>query len=65
MKYREETKHFIELWGNLIDAGIATAEELMLICDINGDTLETLNDVLYVRTGYRYWEQYEEEYKND
>lgn len=45
-------------WIDLVNAGIATEEELMLIVSINGYTVETLDDVLYVRTGYRSWEQY-------
>ena len=51
-----------ELWDWLVDMGIATDEELKLITGINGLTIETLNDVLYYRTGYRDREQMEEEY---
>ena len=40
--------------------GIATENELQLITDINGYDLETLEDVLYARTGYRSWDQYKE-----
>ena len=41
------------LWDNLIAYEIATEEELQLITSINGYNLEALEDVLYVRTGYR------------
>ena len=46
----------------LIEMNIATEEELQLITDINGYSEETLNDVLYCRTGYRTREQFEEDY---
>lgn len=48
-----------ELWDWLEDMGIATEEELRLITNINGHSLETLNDVLLARTGYSNREQYE------
>lgn len=41
------------LWQYLIDYNIATEKELILITKINGLNLETLQDVLYARTGYR------------
>lgn len=41
----------------LIEMGIATEEEINLVTKINGYTGETLNDILYVRTGYRSFEQ--------
>ena len=37
----------------LIEAGVATVGELELVTNINGYSLETLEDVLYARTGYR------------
>jgi signal-transduction protein with cAMP-binding, CBS, and nucleotidyltransferase domain len=42
-----------QMWEWLVDEGIATEEELQLVTDINGYSIETLNDVLYARTGYR------------
>lgn len=48
-------------WDWLLDMGIATEKELQLVTDINGYSIETLNDVLYARTGYRDKEQLEEE----
>ena len=50
-----------EMWDYLTEAGIATDEELRLITSINGYNEETLCDVLYVRTGYRSFDQLEME----
>ncbi|HZK32868.1 MAG TPA: hypothetical protein VFC60_00050 [Tissierellaceae bacterium] len=50
-----------ELWEYIIDNNIATEEELQLVTDINGYNKETLNDVIYSRTGYRSIKQLEEE----
>ena len=47
----EITKDF--LWDYLVEQGVATEEELQLVTNINGFTVETLNDVIYARTGYR------------
>ena len=46
-----------EMWDYLTEAGIATEEELRLITAINGYNEETFYDVLYVRTGYRSFDQ--------
>ena len=46
------------LCDNLIDYGIATEDEIRLVTSINGFTIETLNQILYSREGYRNWEQY-------
>ena len=54
-------KEYIELWDLLIENNVATEKELQLVTTINGQNITTLNDVLYVRTGYRDWEQFEEE----
>lgn len=51
-----------ELWNKIIEREIATEAELQLVTDINGYNEETLNDVIYARTGYRNIEQVEEEY---
>ncbi len=50
-----------EMWDWLVNMGIATDEELRLITNINGYSVETLNDVLFARTGYRDREQFEAE----
>ena len=58
----ENKMKVMDMWMWLLDNGIATDEELSLITGINGLTIETLNDVLYYRTGYRDREQMEGEY---
>lgn len=45
----------------LIENGIATKEEITLVCNINGHAQEALEDILYARTGYRSFEQIQEE----
>ena len=47
-----------ELWNAIIENGIANEKELELVTYINGYNEDTLNDVIYVRTGYRSIEQY-------
>lgn len=48
-----------EYWYYLIEAGIATEEELRLVTYIIGYSVDTLDKVLYARTGYRSIEQLE------
>jgi len=48
-----------KMWDWLVELGIATDDELLLVTSINGLKMETLYDVLYVRTGYRSREQME------
>ena len=50
-----------EMWDYLIESGIATENELCLVTAINGYNEEAMLDVLYVRTGYRSFEQLETE----
>ena len=50
-----------EIWNLIINYGIATNEELHLVTDIMGYSIETLNAVIYARTSYRDIEQYLEE----
>ena len=50
------------MWETLVDMGIATEEELQLVTSINGYNIDTLNDVIYVRTGYHDIEQLEMEW---
>jgi hypothetical protein len=55
--------HTLEpLWQYLIDYGIATENELTLVTQINGLTLQTLQDILYARTGHRNFAQHIEEH---
>ena len=50
-----------ELWNEIVNDEIATEDELRLVTDINGYNEETLNDVIYARTGCRDIEQFLEE----
>ena len=49
------------MWDWLVDTGIATDEEVRLVTNINGLSMEVLNDILYARTGYISREQMEEQ----
>ena len=46
-----------EAWNYFLNNNIATSDELILITKINGYKLKTLEDVLYVRTGFTSFEQ--------
>ena len=45
------------IWDAIIEYGIATEEELSLVTAIDGYNEDTLNNVIYVRTGYNDIEQ--------
>ena len=45
------------LWDELLDQELFTNEELQLITNINGLSVDTLNDAIYSRYGYRDLEQ--------
>ena len=47
----------INVWDYLIEYEIATEEELRLVTDVAGYTDETINGVIYSRTGYNDLEQ--------
>lgn len=49
-----------ELYDKIVAYGIATEQELNLITSINGYNLDTLNEVIYVRTGYLNIGQFDE-----
>lgn len=49
-----------ELFERIINDGIATESEVNLVADIAGYSVEILNQIIYVRTGYRDIEQCEE-----
>ena len=52
-----------EIWDYLLEHGIATEDELQLITDINGWTVETLESVIYSKTGLRNIEQLKQEHE--
>tara|TARA_Y100001938_G_scaffold26242_1_gene35224 strand:- start:8578 stop:8757 length:180 start_codon:yes stop_codon:yes gene_type:complete len=45
------------IWDFIVQGGIATTDELCLVTSINGTNEDSLNSVLYSRTGYRSMEQ--------
>lgn len=50
-----------EVWDLLIEYGVANQEELRLVTCINGYNMDTMNDVIYARTGYRDIDQLQNE----
>lgn len=50
-----------ELWDYMEETGIATSKEMGLAVALCGSNLNTLERVLYIRTGYRSLEQMLEE----
>lgn len=56
------SRNIESVWELLVDMEIATDEELQLVTSINGYNIDTLNDVIYVRTGYHDIEQLEMEW---
>lgn len=49
------------LYNELVDRELFTSAELILAISLNGFTVETLNNCLFVRYGYRSLEQMLEE----
>lgn len=49
------------IWDEIIMSGIATEEELQLVTDVAGYSVEVLNSVVYSRTGYNNIEQFKGE----
>ena len=54
-------KTLANIWDYLVENQIATDEELKLVTCINGYNEESLNAVLFARTGFRDIEQLGEE----
>jgi len=50
-----------EMWSRLEEIGVSE-ETLRVVTDINGYSEDTMLDILYVVTGYRNFEQLEEEW---
>lgn len=46
-----------EIWNALVLGEYFTDEELTLLTKINGYSIDTLNDAIYVRYGYRNYQQ--------
>jgi hypothetical protein len=49
-----------EIFDFIIEWEIATEDEIQLVTKINGWNEESLNDIIYVKTGYRNMEQMKE-----
>lgn len=60
MKSVIDLQDFDNMYDSLLEYFIATEDEIRLVCAINGSSVDSLNSILYVKTGYRTWEQYEE-----
>lgn len=59
---KERYTEIDDAWSFLVDNEFFTQAELELLTSINGYNMDTLNDALYARYGYRDIEQMEEEY---
>lgn len=46
-----------EMYDILLEQGIVTEDELALVTSINGHNEQAMKDMLFVRTGYRSFEQ--------
>ena len=51
------------LWDELLECDLFTEKELQLLTNINGYSVETLNEALFARYGYRDYNQMMEELK--
>ena len=60
-KMKQYEDEVIYVWDKLVDMGLFTDRELELITNINGYNIETLNDAIYARYGYRSLDQMLEE----
>lgn len=49
-----------KIFDFIVEWNIATEEEIQLVTNINGWNEDSLNDIIYVRSGYRNMEQYKE-----
>lgn len=54
-----------EIYQYLIDSGMFTRGELDLLTYVNGYNIDTLEDALYCRYGYRSIEQFIEELEEE
>lgn len=59
------TENMNRIQDTMVELGIATDKELGLATALCGTTEDTLNRVLYIRTGYRTIEQMHEEEKEE
>ena len=57
-RMKEYTKE--EIWDYLLECGYATEDELQLVTNINGWSVESMESVIYAKTGYRNLDQLKE-----
>lgn len=55
------TSDLDNIWSELVEAGLFTDDELRLVTALNGYTEETLNNALFVRTGFTSYDEYKED----
>ena len=53
----EDEKNFSGLYDIMIVYGIATEDEINLVLSLNGTSVKTLLDIIYVKSGLRSIEQ--------
>ena len=58
-KLRDDRTYKAKVWDYLLEAGICTEDELQLVTNIiiRGYNEETMDDILFAKTGYRSLEQ--------
>lgn len=56
----QETMQKAEMWDKLEDLGVSE-QTIQIVTDINGYSEETLLDILYAYTGYRNFDQLEDD----
>ena len=49
---------FDETWDLILENEIATADEMLLVCNINGRKKSVLDRIVYAKSGYRSIEQF-------
>lgn len=54
-------KQFDQIFDYLTENQFFTDDELNLLCCINGHRVETLNDAIYARYGFRDFESFKED----
>ena len=54
-----------EMYDYLMDVIGVSQETMSVVCCINGFSKETMENILYAVTGYRYFDQYLEELEGE
>ena len=56
------TPEFKKIYNIILDYGIATEDEIRLVCQIQGNNVESLNSIIFARTGCRDIDSYLDEF---